>query len=180
MTDRVRRDWCEEHNRGSLAEFDGPCPECEARSARLRASSHAADRRQKQEEEHERQLRASHGWPSREPNCAVCFLGYLLDEARRERDELRRTFDLMWDADQRAIKRWQEAAPTGADRSMTWPDRSQLTEWLLNQVDAEREACAEIAERVQGRAAENAQGLMIKPRSLTLDQLRALDNNLAG
>lgn len=28
----VSRDWCEEHNRGSLAETNGLCPECEERS----------------------------------------------------------------------------------------------------------------------------------------------------
>ena len=28
----VLRDWCEEHNRGSLAETNGLCPDCEARS----------------------------------------------------------------------------------------------------------------------------------------------------
>jgi len=34
-SERVRRDWCEQHNRGSLAETDGLCPECEQmRSAR--------------------------------------------------------------------------------------------------------------------------------------------------
>ena len=35
MTEPVRRDWCEEHNRGSLAETDGLCPECEARTAQV-------------------------------------------------------------------------------------------------------------------------------------------------
>ena len=49
--------------------------------------------------------------------------------------DLQRTFDLMWDADQRAIKRWQDAAPPGEDRSLIWPDRSKLTEWLLNERD---------------------------------------------
>ena len=33
----VRRDWCEEHNRGSLADTDGLCPECEARTAQRKA-----------------------------------------------------------------------------------------------------------------------------------------------
>src|SRR5689334_21374153 len=33
MAEPVRRDWCEEHNRSSLAETDGLCPDCEVRSA---------------------------------------------------------------------------------------------------------------------------------------------------
>ena len=66
---------------------------------------------------------------SREEDCA--FLLSLLDEARAEIADLRRTFDLMWAADQRAIKAWQEANP-GND--MVWPDRSALTRWLLDQI----------------------------------------------
>ena len=31
IADPVRRDWCEEHNRGSLEATDGLCPECEER-----------------------------------------------------------------------------------------------------------------------------------------------------
>ena len=38
----------------------------------------------------------------------------------------------------------------------------------------------EEAEAVQGRAAESAQALMMKPRSLTLDKMREIDNRLAG
>jgi hypothetical protein len=32
MTEPVRRDWCEEHNRGSLAASDGLCAECQQRT----------------------------------------------------------------------------------------------------------------------------------------------------
>lgn len=32
MAEPVRRDWCEEHNRGSLAETDGLCVECQTRT----------------------------------------------------------------------------------------------------------------------------------------------------
>jgi hypothetical protein len=46
-------------------------------------------------------------------------------------EDMQRTFDLMWEADQRAIKRWQAAHP-GND--LVWPDRSKLTEWLLEQL----------------------------------------------
>lgn len=54
-----------------------------------------------------------------------------LEEAERERGELRQTFDLQWQADMRAIKAWQAAGP---GRDLTWPDRSKLTEWLLEQL----------------------------------------------
>jgi hypothetical protein len=32
MAEPVRRDWCEEHNRGSLAASEGLCPECQQRT----------------------------------------------------------------------------------------------------------------------------------------------------
>lgn len=58
----------------------------------------------------------------------------LYDAAIAERDELRRTneglqltFDLRWKADQRAIKRWQDA--TG--KKLTWPDHADLVVWIL-------------------------------------------------
>lgn len=56
--------------------------------------------------------------------------------------ELQVVFDLRWRADMRAIKRWQEA--TG--RTMVWPDHADLCVWLLEQLDAERERCAKVAE----------------------------------
>jgi hypothetical protein len=49
--------------------------------------------------------------------------------------DLRRTFDLRWDADQRAIKLWQDAHP-GND--VVWPDRCDMVVWLLDQLDAAR------------------------------------------
>lgn len=45
--------------------------------------------------------------------------------------EMQRTFDLMWDADQRGIKAWQEANP-GND--LVWPDRAKHMQWILNQI----------------------------------------------
>ena len=44
--------------------------------------------------------------------------------------ELEQAFDLRWNADQRAIKRWQEANP-GND--LVWPDHADLCVWLLNE-----------------------------------------------
>jgi hypothetical protein len=43
--------------------------------------------------------------------------------------DLERTFDLQWKADMRAIEHWQSENP-GND--LVWPDRKELTLWLLN------------------------------------------------
>jgi len=48
--------------------------------------------------------------------------------AEQERDELQYVFDTRWDADQRAIKRWQEANP---ERKPIWPDHADMVVWLL-------------------------------------------------
>lgn len=40
-------------------------------------------------------------------------------------------FNLRWDADMRAIKRWQ--SETGRD--LVWPDHADMVVWLLNKVD---------------------------------------------
>lgn len=58
----------------------------------------------------------------------------LLEEACKA-NQLQRLFDLRWEADMRAIKRWQAANP-GND--LVWPDRADLVVWLLDR-DAERE-----------------------------------------
>lgn len=52
-----------------------------------------------------------------------------------ELDELQRTFDLQWKADQRAIKCWQEAHP-GND--LVWPDRADMVVWLMEKWDESR------------------------------------------
>ncbi len=46
--------------------------------------------------------------------------------------ELEAVFDMRWNCDMRAIKRWQAA--TGRD--LTWPDQTDLLVWLLEQLDA--------------------------------------------
>jgi hypothetical protein len=48
--------------------------------------------------------------------------------------ELQSTFDLRWNADMRAIKRWQEA--TG--ETLVWPDHADLCVWLLSRMEAAR------------------------------------------
>lgn len=54
-----------------------------------------------------------------------------IERLQEQCEDLQKTFDLMWAADMRAIKRWQAANP-GND--LVWPDRSKLTEWLLNRI----------------------------------------------
>jgi hypothetical protein len=84
--------------------------------------------------------------------------------------ELQATFDLRWQADQRAIKKWQAAHP---GNELVWPDHADMVVWLLEQLDAqkenpfdyndamlevtidqavarERERCAQIAEHYSG------------------------------
>lgn len=58
------------------------------------------------------------------------FVRALVQKAEAERDELQQVFDLQWEADQRAIKRWQAAHP-GHD--MVWPDRADMVLWLMEQ-----------------------------------------------
>jgi hypothetical protein len=56
----------------------------------------------------------------------------LLEEACKA-NQLQRLFDLRWEADMRAVKRWQAANP-GND--LIWPDRADLVVWLLDREDA--------------------------------------------
>lgn len=69
-----------------------------------------------------------------------------IQELIAERDQLRATlaerkasFDLRWNADMRAIKRWQAAHP---DQKRTWPDHADLCVWLLEQDDQLRATIA--------------------------------------
>lgn len=55
------------------------------------------------------------------------------DAAKVDADDLQRTFDLQWKADQRAIKRWRVAHP-GNDN--VWPDRANMVVWLMEQMGA--------------------------------------------
>lgn len=78
-----------------------------------------------------------HGEPANENTVIRLNLKLTEAEARAEAAEanaaeLQGTFDLMWAADQRAIKQWQAA--TGKDS--VWPDRAALTTWLLERVEA--------------------------------------------
>ena len=55
-----------------------------------------------------------------------------INELVIERDELQHTFELHYKADMRGIAAWQEA--TG--KTLEWPDKSQLVEWMLSERDA--------------------------------------------
>lgn len=52
-------------------------------------------------------------------------------EAAEEIEEHDQSFDLRWNADMRAIKRWQAEEP---GRELTWPDHADLCVWLLNRM----------------------------------------------
>lgn len=54
----------------------------------------------------------------------------LLEAVVEDRDDLQKLFDLQWDADARARKRWQEAHP---DRPGIRPDRADMVVWLMEQ-----------------------------------------------
>lgn len=55
-----------------------------------------------------------------------------LTEAACDIEGYESSFSLRWDADMRAIKRWQAANP-GND--LTWPDHADLVVWLLGELE---------------------------------------------
>jgi hypothetical protein len=60
----------------------------------------------------------------------------LLEELNEERQtvkELEGLFDRAWEADMRAIKRWQEAHP---GNNNVWPGRTDLVVWLMEQSES--------------------------------------------
>lgn len=84
--------------------------------------------------------------------------------AQQELDELRATFDLHWDAEQRGIKLWQEA--TGRD--LTWPDTAHFTVWLIDRLER-AEAVIEVARQLCKVKID------VKDRELGEFEARALD-----
>lgn len=81
-------------------------------------------------------------------------------EARDEAAELQSTFDLVWKAQMRAIKRWQEA--TG--RELVWPDQADLCVWLLEQLDERDTLVTELKDESQDLQREVAKLLSEKLR----------------
>jgi hypothetical protein len=61
----------------------------------------------------------------------------------RDREEDDRGLALRWDADMRAIKRWQAAHP---ERGEVWPDHADMVVWLLDEWLAMRVAIEEHVE----------------------------------
>jgi hypothetical protein len=55
-----------------------------------------------------------------------------LAAAKQEAAELQQVFDVRWEADMRALRRWREAHP-GND--LVLPDRANLVVWLLGLVE---------------------------------------------
>lgn len=98
-----------------------------------------------------------------------------LDVARAEIAGMRRTFDLRWEADMRAIKRWQAA---GEDRDLIWPDRADMVVLLLEQDEALRQETAslqaELAKWNRARAIEEAEVRARAPLREALMEIRRL------
>lgn len=67
-------------------------------------------------------------------NDTIARLRSDLTAARGELAECQQVFEMRWESDQRAIKRWQEA--TGSDA--VWPDATGLSVWLMEQLTAAR------------------------------------------
>ena len=65
-----------------------------------------------------------------------------IERLQKINSELEDIFEKVWDADMRAIAAWQAANP-GND--MVWPDRSELTLWLLSEIERLRTALSDIA-----------------------------------
>ena len=63
-------------------------------------------------------------------------------ELIEDRDDLQRTFDMMWSAQSRAIAAWQERH----DKPMTWPGHERLVDWLLEDRERLRAALADAVE----------------------------------
>lgn len=57
--------------------------------------------------------------------------------------ELEQLFELRFEADIRAIKRWQAAGP---GRELRWPDHADMVVWLLDEADKLRAALKECAD----------------------------------
>lgn len=60
-------------------------------------------------------------------------------DLERENAELKATLAVVFDANDRGRKAWQEAHP---DKEIVWPDQAKLVEWLLSE-NAELRAHAE-------------------------------------
>ena len=62
-------------------------------------------------------------------------------ELQAQINEMQSTLDLLWAADQRGIKMWQEAHP-GND--LVWPDRGKMIFWLLEELGSAKAQIEEL------------------------------------
>ena len=59
------------------------------------------------------------------------FLLEIMDEIEGQRE----LFRLQWEADRRAVRRWQDAHP---EQPFVMPDRTDLMVWLMQQLEARK------------------------------------------
>lgn len=69
-----------------------------------------------------------------QPGSAADLVLTRLAELTTELAEYQAGFDMRWHADQRAIQRWQAAAP---GRELRWPDHTDLCVWLMEQLESQ-------------------------------------------
>jgi hypothetical protein len=65
-------------------------------------------------------------------NCVHPGCRWKLENLVDANKELEASFDLHWEADMRAIKKWQDE--TG--KTLVWPDHADLYVWMMKQLDA--------------------------------------------
>ena len=98
-------------------------------------------------------------------------------ELEAEVKEYQQSFDLQYDASMRGIKMWQEA--TGRD--MVWPDKAELTAWLIERLD-EKEKTLQSVEQISKRIEFKIENLVRSYKLLTSIQPEktAVVNYFAG
>lgn len=69
---------------------------------------------------------------ARVPNTVRQSLAEVIEQLRDEAESLQGVFDLQWEADMRAVKRWREAHP---GNELVLPDRANMVVWLLGLVE---------------------------------------------
>ena len=69
---------------------------------------------------------------ARVPNVVRQSLAEVIEQLQAEAAELEGIFDLQWEADMRAVKRWREAHP---GNELVMPDRCDMVVWLLGLVE---------------------------------------------
>jgi chromosome segregation ATPase len=73
---------------------------------------------------------------------------HVMREKNAEIAELRATLNMRYDADQRAIRRWQAAHP---GNELTWPDHADMVVWMLERCDTLADALQNLCDRFTGK-----------------------------